>query len=212
MNYLETLKNISEYYANLLIIQYHNKPKARATIKLLTRLLWANMVLLQIRDAFDWRTATGNQLDIIGQWVGATRFYNGQLFDFRPWFSLIDWDSEPDNLQGGFSTFDTFDELEGGFLDYENILPTKNKLNDDAYRIMIGLKIIKNSISATCKNIDDAIWDYFEGKVYTVWEPDELTYYYSSELSEVMQVAESKNVLPCPTGVKIILKEIIESG
>ena len=76
---------------------------------------------------------------------------------------------------------------------------------------MIGLKIIKNNISATCRNIDEAIWDYFEGKVYTVWESDELTYYYPSDLAEVMQVAADKNVLPCPTGVRLELREIIEN-
>ena len=205
MDYLKTLQNIEEYYTNLLIVQYHNKPKARKTIKLMARLLWTNMGLLQIRDAFDWKTATGMQLDIIGKWVGVDRFYKGQLFDFHPWFALIDWNSEPDNLQGGDFSF------EGGFLDYENILPTQNRLNDTAYRLMIGLKIIKNNISATCKNIDDAIWNYFEGRVYTTWQPDELTYYYAPELSEVMQVAQDKNVLPCPTGVRLILKEIIEN-
>ncbi len=212
MNYAQILQSLENYYANLLIIQYNGKPRASATIKLFVRLLYVNVILLQIRDAFDWKKAVGTQLDIIGEWVGVNRFYSGQLFDFHPWFALIDWNEEPDNLQGGFSTFDTFEETEGGFLDYQEILPTQNKLNDTAFRIMIGLKIIKNSINATCKNIDDAIWDYFEGKVYTAWQPDELTYYYSSELSEVMQVALSKNVLPCPTGIKIELKEIINNG
>lgn len=211
MEYLKLLKELEDYYANLLIVQYNGKPKAVATIKLFVRLLFVNMILLQIREAFDWKTATGKQLDIIGEWVGTNRFYDGQLFDFHPWFALIDWESEPDNLQGGFSTFENFDELEGGVLDYQTILPTQNKMNDQAFRIMIGLKIIKNSISATCKNIDDAIWDYFEGKVYTIWTPDKLTYYYPSELAEVLQVAKAKNVLPCPTGVRIELKEMIDN-
>lgn len=265
-------KNINDYYANLLIIQYHNKPKAQATIKLMARFLWANMLFLQIRDAFDWKTAVGKQLEIIGEWVGVNRFYDGQLFDFHPWFALIDWDQTlpdrdvisltnvdeggkngskatgkdvisrtdvgtgdikgakgealPDGditshtnideggikMQGGFSTFANFESLEGGFLDYENIRPTQNRLNDEAFRIMIGLKIIKNNITATCKNIDNAIWDYFGGKVYTVWSADELTYYYSPELSEVLEVAKNKNVLPCPTGVRLFLKEIRENA
>lgn len=203
---------MENYYANLLIIQYHNKPKAQATIKLMARFLWSNMLFLQIRDAFDWKTAVGKQLEIIGEWVGVNRFYDGQLFDFHPWFALIDWDQKPDNLQGGFSTFANFESLEGGFLDYENIRPTQNRLNDEAFRIMIGLKIIKNNITATCKNIDNAIWDYFGGKVYTVWSADELTYYYSPELSEVLEVAKNKNVLPCPTGVRLFLKEIRENA
>lgn len=211
MDYTEQLNNIINYYTNLLIVQYHNKPKARATIKLMAKLLWVNMILLQIRDAFDWRTAIGKQLDIIGEWVGVTRFYNGQLFYFRPWFSLIDWNKEPDNLQGGFSRFTSFEQTEGGFLDYDNILPTQNRLADSSFRIMIGLKIIKNSISATCKNIDEAIWEYFNGDVYTVWGNNTLTYYYKSTISEVIEVAKEKNVLPCPTGIKIELKEILDN-
>lgn len=211
MDYISLLEQLKQYYANLLIIQYNGKPKATATIKLMAELLLVNMVLLQIRDAFDWQTATGAQLDIIGKWEGVDRFYNGQLFDFRPWFALIPYNSVPDNLQGGFSRYSNFDSGNGGFLNYDNIRPTQNQLVDDAFRIMIGLKIIKNHISATCRNIDEAIWDYFNGRVYTVWASDELTYYYHSELSEVMQVAQDKDVLPCPTGVNIILREIIEN-
>lgn len=209
-DYAAQLKTLQDYYANTLIVQYHNKPKAIATIKALVKLLFSDMILFQIRDSFDWRTAVGSQLDIIGDWVGCDRFYDGQLFYFRPWFSLIEWNTEPDALQGGFSTYENFDTEEGGFLDYENILPTQNRLSDEAYRKMIGLKIIKNSINHTCKNIDDAIWDYFNGDVYTVWGENTLTYYYKNTLAEVLEVANYKNVLPCPTGVKIELKEIIE--
>ena len=210
MDYIALLEQMKEYYSNLLIIQYNGKIKASSTIKTMVNLLYVNMILLQIRDGFDWETALDAQLEIIGKWVGLDRFYNGQFFYFHPWFSLINWDTEPDNLQGGFSTFQTFDEGGGGFLTYDDIQPTQNRLGTDAYRIMIGLKIIKNSLSATCKNIDNAIWSYFEGRVYTTWAPDELTYHYPADLSEVMQVANYKNVLPCPTGVRIILREIIE--
>lgn len=214
MDYIQILQQLEDYYSRLLIIQYNGKPRAKATIKLLVDLLYANMLLLQIRDGFDWRTALNAQLDIIGEWVGVDKFYKGQLFDFHPWFSLIDWNSEPDNLQGGFSTFETFDSLEGGFLDYENILPTQNRLPVEQFRTMVGLKIIKNNIDHKCKTIDDAIWDYFGGKVYTVWDLEnrKLIYYYASEYNVIMEVAAEKNVLPCPPTVSIQLQEIIENG
>lgn len=213
MNYIRTLETLKKYYANLLIVQYNEKPKAKSTIKLLVDLLYANMILLQIRDGFDWETALDVQLDIIGKWVGVNKFYKGQLFYFQPWFSLIDWNKEPDNLQGGFSTFENFEELEGGFLDYENILPTQNRLPLEAFRTMIGLKIIKNNIDHKCKTIDGAIWDYFDGKVYTVWDLNnrKLIYYYPSELNVVMEVAAEKKVLPCPPTVNIQLQEIINN-
>lgn len=211
MEYQLILSTIINYYVNLLIIQYHDKPKATATITLLINQIWANMILFQIRDGFNLKSAKGKQLDIIGAWVGLSRFYNGQLLFFQPRFSLIDWNSTTDNLQGGFSTFETFDTLDGGFLDYSDLNPTQNQLNDDTYRLMIGLKIIKNSIQHTAKNIDKAIWNYFGGDVYTVWSSNILTYYYKSELREVMQVALFKDVLPVPTGTQIDLQEIIEN-
>lgn len=209
MDYVASNNELLEYYANLLIIQYNNKPKAKATIKAVTKLVLANLLVLQIRDGFDWETAVGVQLDIIGKWVGVTRFYNGQLFYFRSWFSLINWNSTPDAAQGGFSTYTDFNYLDGGFLDYANIKPTQNRLNDYAYCIMIGLKIIKNNINTTCKNIDDAIWEYFKGEVYTLWEVDTLIYCYPQSLAEVIEVAKEKNVLPCPTGCELVLKEIV---
>lgn len=211
MNYLTLLKELENYYANLLIVQYNGKPKAMATVKVLARLIWINIILFQIRDAFDWLTAVGVQLDIIGKWVGIDRFYKGQLFDFRPWFALIDWNRESDNLQGGFSMFETFETLDGGFLDYQNILPTQNRLQDEQFRTLIGLKIIKNNMVFTCKNIDDAIWNYFNQQVYTTWSPMEVTYHYPSELNVIMEVALDKNVLLAPTGVTIRLQEIIEN-
>lgn len=215
MDYLTILTQLEKYYQNLLIIQYNGKPKASATVKLYVDLLLMNVLLLQIRDAFDWKTSIGAQLDIIGQWVGIDRFYEGQLFDFHSWFSLIDWnDPNPDSLQGGFSTFETFDTLNGGFLDYQNINPTQNKLQDEQFSQLIGLKIIKNNIDHKCKTIDDAIWDYFNGQVYTVWDLENRTliYYYQSEYNNLLEVAMRKNLLPCPPTVKIQLEEITTNG
>ena len=84
----------------------------------------------------------------------------------------------------------------------------------EQFRTMIGLKIIKNSIEHTCKSIDDAIWDYFNGQVYTIWDSinRKLIYYYPSELNVVMEVALDKNVLPCPPTVSIQLQEIIQNA
>lgn len=208
MNYQAVLTSIINYYVNLLIIQYHDKPKARATIALFINLIWANMIIFQIRDGFDWKTAVGVQLDIIGAWLGINRFFNGQLFDYEVWFSLVDWDSTPDLLQGGFSTFDNFETLHGGFLDYEQISPSKNSLNDEDFRLLIGLKIIKNSINHTAKNIDDAITNYFNGEVYTTWNGDTLIYHYPANLTGVMQIAAYKNVLLVPTDMRLQLQEI----
>lgn len=211
MNYLTLLETLEKYYANLLIVQYNGQPKAVATIKLFVGLLFVNLIFLQIRDAFDVDSAFGMQRDIIGKWIGVDRFYEGQLFDFDPWFSLIDWnDPNPDSLQGGFSTFETFESISGGFLDYQNINPTQNKLPDEIYKTIQKLKIIKNNINHTCKSIDDAIYNLFNNEVYTYWDLKnrELIYYYQPQYNSLLEVAKRKNILPCPPTVSIRLEEI----
>lgn len=217
MDYLKTQEELDEYYSNTLIIQYNGKKRAKATIKLLSRLILDEMLLLQIRDAFDWKTAVGAQLDIIGKWVGVSRTYNGNLFFNQPIFSYPKSnDLVPDDLttpfQHGYSEFSTFDtDVATGDiaeLTYKNVGYVEQKLSDDDYRTVIGLKIIKNSINHTQKNIDDAIWDYFNGQVYTTWGPHKITYNYLPDLETVMEVCFYKNVLPAPTGVAIELKVV----
>jgi len=62
------------YLSNLLIIQYHNKPKAIETIKALSKIFPLELIL-QVRDAFDLENATGVMLDVLGKYIGASRWY-----------------------------------------------------------------------------------------------------------------------------------------
>ena len=168
---------------------------------------------MQIRDAFDWKTAVGVQLDIIGEWVGITRKYNGSLYWGKTFLSYPDSEDlvpidKTDNLQHGYSDYDTFETDTGDVLTYQSLGFVERSLSDEDYKIIIGLKIIKNSINHTAKNIDDAIWNYFGGQVYTTWEPLEIVYHYPASLTTVMEVCNYKNVLPAPTGVSITLREI----
>lgn len=208
---IDELKN---YYSNLLIIQYNGKPKAQATIKTLADLTFANAVLTQMQEAFDWRTAVGVQLDIIGIWVGVSRQISKQLFDDHPWFSLIEVSGATSILQGGFAEVSNFDTVEGGFLSPEYVNSYFVDLTDDNYRILVGLKIIKNSISHYCKDIDDAIYNFDSGKIYTSWDlaNQTLTYHYPGEYAQIMEVALYKGVLPCPPTCTIELEEYAESS
>lgn len=210
------MEELLNYYANLLIVQYNGKPKAKATIEMLTKINYGvtdTPLLLQIQNAFDWKTAKGKQLDIIGKWVGITRFYKGTLFWGDTFLSypnandLVPTD-ETDTYQHGYSDYSTFNTDTGNVLTYENLGLVEQSLGDEDYRTVIGLKILKNSIIQTAKNIDDAIWEYFNHIVYTTWTDMKLTYHYPASMTTVMEVCNSKKVLPAPTGVKIILRAI----
>lgn len=210
-NYIETLKN---YYANLLIVQYNGLNKASNTIKMLVDLIYANLILMQIRDGFNWKTAIGAQLDIIGQWVGINRKYNGSLYWGKkllsyPEYSLLYPETITSATQHGYSNYSTFNTDLGGQLTYKDVGFVEQSLSDDDYRIIIGLKIIQNNINHTCGEIDKAIYEYeyFNGEVYTTWLPHQIIYHYPTSLSTLINICYNKGVLLAPTGVEIILLE-----
>jgi len=64
----------AKYLANLLIIQYNSKPKAKATIESLGY-MFPDELILSVRDGFNIDTATGKQLDILAKYIGASRGY-----------------------------------------------------------------------------------------------------------------------------------------
>lgn len=68
------MSQTNSYYSNLLIMEYHNKPKAKSTIEASVELLPDDLIL-EVINGFDLETAVGKQLDIIGTIVGVDRSY-----------------------------------------------------------------------------------------------------------------------------------------
>ena len=207
------MEELLNYYSNLLTIQYNGKPKAKATIEMLVKLLWANNTLHQIRDAFDVNTAVGTQLDILGMWVGVDRYVTQKPYDNHPWLSLIELSGAIDtSLQGGFSDLEDFDTVLGGFLTSDLAIGGNvSTLSDENFRFCIKLKIIKNSISHTCKNIDDAIYNLCGLDMITRWDISNHILYYEYnpawDKALVMNAVKKKNILPCPTGIQIVIQQ-----
>lgn len=85
---MATTQSIIDYYKNLLILQYHGKAKARATIDQLVKMVVADQLPTQVQDAFGLDSAEGVQLDVIGTIVGASR----TGFDFSGPVTLSDDD------------------------------------------------------------------------------------------------------------------------
>lgn len=67
------MSEYTDYYADLLILQYKTQPKARATISALTDKVIADGLLLDVINGFNIDTAVGKQLDILGQYIGLSR-------------------------------------------------------------------------------------------------------------------------------------------
>lgn len=215
MDYTEVLEELQKYFADLLIIQYKNAPNNRALIYNLVNLIFANNLALKIRDlTVNVNDSIGAQLDVVGKWVGLDRYYSGNLWT-HPYLAFPDYAtikaSSYTEYQGGFSTYENFEDNNGGFLTYDSwqkVRTTVNEIGDEYFKALIKLKVIKNSINFTCKNIDDAIWQWSEGNVYTTWGVMSITYHYKSEYKALMTLALAKNVLLKPTGCTLTIEEI----
>lgn len=205
MDYAASLKELQEYYQNLLIVQYHSCPKAKALIANLVKHLFADMVLFKIRDGFNILRepfAVGKQLDCIGEWVGIDRIYDaGQ--PLYPWYSYVDWETTTAQpYQGGFQDWDDTIIEDGGFLGFDDLIVGTNKtaLADDLFLALIKLKIIKNSSTHTMGDIDRKLYQYFGNGIYVQWSGMTMTFCYTNTYNTVIEVAKTKNALPIPQG------------
>ena len=215
MDYVEVLNQVKEWACSLIILQYRQAPKNRALIKAVVDLVFANNLPLQIRDlCLSVSNSEGAQLDVVGQWVGLDRYYDAIDLWEQPYTALVNYSNISsgtyEQWQGGFSTYSNFADNDGGFLTYSAWQNTRTKVNqmgDDYFRQLIKLKIIKNSIAFTNKNIDDAIWQWGGGDVYTTWGIMEVTYHYPASMHNLFQLAIYKNVLLAPTGCTILTEE-----
>lgn len=71
------ITDLLQYYSDLLILQYHDKPKAIATIQLFVKQFIADGLFMDILNSYDLDTAVGVQLDRLGNLVGCPRYVVG---------------------------------------------------------------------------------------------------------------------------------------
>lgn len=83
-----TTQELIDYYANLLILQYLQQPKAYAHVQALVTPVIMDQLPLDVQDAFDITTSEGVQLDVLGKYAGITR----NVYDFTGPVSLSDAD------------------------------------------------------------------------------------------------------------------------
>jgi hypothetical protein len=72
-----TNQQLIDYYADLLVLQYRQKPNAYAMIQTLVKPVIMDQLAIQVQDAFNIETAIGVQLDVLGKYTGVTRTGNG---------------------------------------------------------------------------------------------------------------------------------------
>ena len=201
---MSRLSDLIDYYVNLLIIQYNNKPKARAHIKALVAELLASDVYFDVQDGYDINTAVGVQLDIIGKYVNLDRYYKGQNFD--GFFSFINYDEvdAPPADRIGFADYTDYETKEGSWLNYIKSISEDLVLPDESFRQLIKLRIIQNASNHSHGSIDAAIYAAFADSLI----PDSdgnmvMDYFVTFGGAPLAEVALQKGVLPKPIAVRL---------
>lgn len=190
------------YYADRLILQYREKPKARNTIAIFGLALMAEGLAQQIIPAFSLETAVGAQLDVIGKYVGLSRHIG--LPAPQPYFEFSD-PTVPFVSDMGFH--DSTDPSVNGQVVwyYSTYFGTQNTdLSDSAYRFMLKWKILTNMSDGTLEDIVDQIHAVLPEYLEVIDNADMTMEYVVTGILPV-DPAVLFDYLPRPMGVEITL-------
>lgn len=190
---------VKEYYANLLILQYRNKQKARKTIKLWVDLFLGDGLIFQLPDILDIDRATGACLDIIGKILGCSRIVQGITLN-RSYFHFH---KSPDTAPVGFSTVGN--PQTGSMKSIANSNLSEYELDDDNYRLLLKIKAISNVLRCTEGDIDRALYSVF-GNNAKLQNNKDMTIYYviATDYEIAIEAAKKLGYFKAPCGVRLI--------
>jgi hypothetical protein len=194
------------YYANLLIIQYANKPNAVAAVRALVTILMIYDLAISVRDGYNVDTAVGAQQDIVGKYTGVARIITGvdftrKYFGFMRAGTTAPYTFQP-MMRAGAVAPDT-QYLRAGALN--NSVYT---LNDAEFGEILRYRIRRNYMPPTDKNIDQFMFDFFGTEAYMTDNMNgTITYTFSSAsvYERWATILMSEDLLPRPAGMELLI-------
>jgi hypothetical protein len=199
------------YYTALLILQYNDKPKARATISTIVDAEVANMVISQVEGAFDISTAVGVQLDAIAKYVGAQRVIYGlsistTYFQFR----LAADAAPPATTWNGFATA-AHPVTAWFFLDVQDFDSNVQTLTDGQLRMLVEYLAALESTDFTVEETDDIFSEFFG--TYVTWTDHmnmtmTITHDNTNDPDTLFEIVKFLGAFPRPAGVALNVVEI----
>ncbi len=195
-----SINELSRYFANLLAYEYRNSPRAYAQMNLWAKQAVFDAFPLQVQDAFNVDTAIGAQLDIIGKYVGVPR--NIGLPVARPYFGFYDIGASDQNPNGFADSTAPAVNAQAIFFQAYFQGAEDTALSDEAYRLIIKLKIILNQNDGTLSSIQTFLNDFLPG-LFLLTDNADMTLTYN--LLSPPPVAEPvlERYLPKPAGVAV---------
>lgn len=195
IDYTTDIENVKNYYADLLILQYHSKTRARETVKLGAEIYMGDGIVFQLQDVLDIDTAEGAQLDIIGKILDCPRLIPGFEVE-KPFFTF-----EHTGDDYGFSIVGQ--PSQGYFKSLSFDYSSTYSLPDNDYRLLLKFKAIANRAIASWKELDDLFYNLF-GEGIKIINNKDLTITYQikqSLITDGLLAAIKLNYLEPPIGV-----------
>lgn len=171
------MEELKKYFSNLLILQYKNKPKAKATVEALVETSFSDttgkIFPIEAQNAYNLDTATGIFLDVIGKYLGKDRLLS---FVIDNSFKFADYDSLDEPLGYGEYTEDleTYPYLEYRYSNYEYAT-----IADENYRKILQMLAWLRNKTLSLANIDEVLYNIFNEDIYVVEGDKELEYHIS---------------------------------
>lgn len=201
---IQTAEELVTYYQNLLIIQYKRSVKAFQNIGVLSEQVVADLLYLQVQNAFDLNTAIGAQLDILGAYVGARRF----LANFSSTNTFMAFPFYADAGAGivvGFSQYADVNPPVGYWRLYSTV-DTSLVLTDGQLSDLIKYLIAVHASDMSNSSIDEILVEFF-GSYVTLTDGEDMTLTYTHDATndpfQLFEIINFMNALPSPAGVTI---------
>lgn len=161
------------YYTDLITSEHSDQPRYRATIETTVKPLSDLQAFIShLPEDFDLDEAIGNQLDIVGQWVGRSRNIPVPLAGL-----YFTWDDPTRGWNKGIwkGPYDTIYGI--------------SRLDDDTYRRLLYAKIMTNNWDGTVEGGQAALDEFFDNPNTLVFIQD------NNDMSMTMGVSQ---IIPSP--------------
>lgn len=209
---MANIDSLVSYYANLLILQYKNLPKSSATIELLATTLLANGVATDVAAAYNidpelGPTAVGKQLDVLGKYIGVTRYYSS--INYGDYFAVVPYGvALPGSPPAfGFDTYAAFPDSYdyNGTLLYSDIITSTNSLSDTQYITLLQLGILNNNSNYSFGQISEDMFSIFGNSIVPETNGNmAISFFIRAPLTTLLQAVIAKGLLPRPMGVSCV--------
>ncbi len=203
-----TPAELQTYYQQLLIMEYFGLPKATGTIGAFCSQSIADMIVMQVRAGFSLATATGMQLDAVGELIGARR----QVPGFEPGTAEFAMPPYDDGAAGSYIGFALYTGLDpsGHWARYTDI-ETAYVMTDGQFAQFIRFLVAVRASDYSLKALADIFFAFF-GLLVVITDNMDMTMTYTHDATNdpgvLFAILDYLDLLPRPAGVEAIVMTI----